>query len=190
MLGPLATAIESRDPHADGHAARVAALADAVARELGWNRWQLRALRVGATLHDIGKLTVPARILRKEGPLEPEELEQLRTHPEVGVRLIQPIVRARCAIPYVLHHHERWDGRGYPHGLAGAAIPLEARLLALADAFDAMTSRRSYRPALADDEALAEIDRCAGKQFDPALARLFLAVRAGVRPEPLTPALL
>jgi HD-GYP domain-containing protein (c-di-GMP phosphodiesterase class II) len=178
MLAELSEAIESRDPYTRGHSARVTALAEAVARRLGWDDEQLRSLHMGGTLHDVGKLSVPGRILRKPGPLTPEELAEIRAHPEAGARLIEPIESAHCALPYVLHHHERWDGRGYPHRLAGPAIPLEARVLAVADAFDAMTSHRPYRRALGDDEALAEIDRCAGTQFDPEVVRAFLEVWA------------
>ena len=176
MLAELSEAIGSRDPYMRGQSARVTALADAVARWLGWDEEQLRQLHLGGALHDVGKLAIPGRILRKPGPLNPEELFEIRAHPEAGVRLIEPIDSAHGALPYVLHHHERWDGRGYPHRLAGRAIPVEARLLAVADAFDAMTSNRPYRRALADDEALAEIDRCAGTQFDPELVRAFLEV--------------
>jgi HD-GYP domain-containing protein (c-di-GMP phosphodiesterase class II) len=176
MLAELSEAVESRDPYMRGHSSRVTALADAVARWLGWDDEQLRLLHIGAPLHDIGKLSVPGRILRKPGLLTPDELVEIRAHPEAGARLIEPIDSAHCALPYVLYHHERWDGRGYPHGLAGKAIPVEARLLAIADAFDAMTSNRPYRRALGNDEALAEVDRCAGTQFDPELARAFLEV--------------
>jgi HD-GYP domain-containing protein (c-di-GMP phosphodiesterase class II) len=176
MLAELSEAIESRDPYTRGHSARVTALADAVARWLGWGEGQLRTLSIGGPLHDIGKLSVAGRILRKPGPLTPEELAEIRSHPEAGARLIEPIASAQCALPYVLHHHERWDGRGYPHRLAGDEIPIEARVLAVADAFDAMTSHRPYRRALSNDEALAEVDRCAGTQFDPEIARAFLEV--------------
>jgi HD-GYP domain-containing protein (c-di-GMP phosphodiesterase class II) len=176
MLAELSEAIEARDPYTRGHSARVTALADAIARWLDWDEEQLRTLQIGGPLHDIGKLSVPGRILRKPGPLTPEELNEIRAHPEAGARLIEPIDPARCALPYVLHHHERWDGGGYPHRLAGAAIPIEARVLAVADAFDAMTSNRPYRRALGNDEALSEVDRCAGSQFDPEVVRAFLQV--------------
>ncbi len=176
MLTALSQAIEARDPYTRGHAARVTALADAVARWLGWTCEQLETLHVGGPLHDIGKLAVPGRILRKPGTLTPDELVEIRAHPEAGARLIEPVAAARCALPYVLYHHERWDGGGYPHGLAGAATPIEARVLAVADAFDAMTSNRPYRRALTDEQALAEVDRCAGTQFDPVVARAFLEV--------------
>jgi HD-GYP domain-containing protein (c-di-GMP phosphodiesterase class II) len=178
MLTALSQAIESRDPYTRGHSARVTTLADAVARRLGWSEALLAELHVGGPLHDVGKLSIPGRILRKPGPLTPAELEEIRSHPETGARLIESIESARCALPYVLHHHERWDGTGYPHALAGGRIPLEARVLAVADAFDAMTSHRPYRRALSDDQALAEVERCAGTQFDPQVACAFLEVWA------------
>jgi HD-GYP domain-containing protein (c-di-GMP phosphodiesterase class II) len=174
MLAALSHAIEERDPYTRGHSARVTALAERVAVRLRWDEPLLGTLRIGAQLHDIGKLAVPDRILRKPGPLDDDELAQIRTHPTVGAKLIGPVGPARVAIPSVLYHHERWDGGGYPTGRAGTTIPVEARLLAIADAFDAMTSDRSYRRALAADRALAELDRCAGGQFDPDLTRAFL----------------
>jgi putative two-component system response regulator len=176
MLVELSRAVESRDPYTRGHAARVAALAEPVARSVGWSDVDLRTLGVGGALHDIGKLCVAAAILQKPGPLTEDELTEVRAHPEIGARLIAPIAFARCAVPLVRYHHERWDGSGYPHGLVGTAIPAGARLIAIADAFDAMTSERLYRRALTDDRALAEIRRCAGSQFDPEFARAFLEV--------------
>jgi HD-GYP domain-containing protein (c-di-GMP phosphodiesterase class II) len=113
-------------------------------------------------------------VLCKEGRLEEDELAQIQEHPKIGAKLILRIAALRDAIPYVLYHHERWDGTGYPSGKAGEEIPVEARVLAVADAFDAMTSDRPYRPALSHDEALAEVERCAGTQFDPQIARIFL----------------
>jgi HD-GYP domain-containing protein (c-di-GMP phosphodiesterase class II) len=176
MLATLSRAIEARDPYTRGHSVRVTALAESVARCLGWSDAQLETLRIGGALHDVGKLSVPSRVLHKPGPLTPRELLEIREHPAAGARLIGPIDSARGALPYVLHHHERWDGTGYPHGLAGLKIPIEARVLAVADAFDAMTSHRPYRRALAEERALHEVDRCAGSQFDPDAARAFLEV--------------
>jgi len=176
MLTSLSAAIEARDPYTRGHAQRVTSVAEAVARWLGWSESRLEALRIGGALHDIGKLTVPARILSKPGPLTPEELAVIRTHPAAGARLIEPIQSVRAALPYVLHHHERWDGSGYPHGLGGVAIPVEARVLAVADAFDAMTSGRPYRRPMSEEDAVREVERCAGCQFDPEIAHAFLSV--------------
>jgi putative nucleotidyltransferase with HDIG domain len=176
MLASLSRAIEARDPYTRGHSVRVTALAESVARWLGWNEPQLETLRIGGALHDVGKLSIPSRVLYKPGPLTPGELVEMREHPAAGARLIEPIASARCALPYVLHHHERWDGAGYPHGLVGPKIPIEARVLAVADAYDAMTSHRPYRRAFGEERALGEIDRCAGSQFDPDVARAFLEV--------------
>jgi putative nucleotidyltransferase with HDIG domain len=178
MLSMLTSAIEARDSYTQGHSARVTALAEEVARRLGWSPEQLATLRIGGPLHDIGKLAVSDEVLRKEGRLEPEELDQIRQHPTIGARILLRMAALREAIPYVLYHHERWDGSGYPSGKAGEEIPLEARVLAVADAFDAMTSDRPYRRALSREEALAEVERCAGTQFDPKIARAFLEVFA------------
>jgi HD-GYP domain-containing protein (c-di-GMP phosphodiesterase class II) len=117
-------------------------------------------------------------VLRKEGRLDPSELEEIQEHPKAGAKILLRMSTLREALPYVLYHHERWDGTGYPSGRAGEAIPLEARVLAIADAFDAMTSDRPYRGALTHREAVAEVKRCAGTQFDPEIARVFLELFA------------
>jgi len=179
MLEALTQAIEARDPYTRGHAARVTALAYAVAHRLGWGEAELVALRIGGALHDVGKLSVPLDILRKAGPLTRSERIEIEDHPVAGAQLVEQIEAARPALPYVLHHHERWDGLGYPHRLGGDTIPVEGRLIALADAFDAMTSDRPYRRAIVPGAALEEIARCAGSQFDPALAEVFLDVWGG-----------
>ena len=175
MLAAISRALEERD-QTRGHGARVAALAEPVAYRLGWDRAQLARLRFSAPLHDIGKVVVDRDVLRKVGPLTLEELAEIRRHPGAGAELVMPIRSARPALPYVLFHHERWDGKGYPSGLRGEAIPLGARLLAIADAFDAMISPRPYRHVLSYARALEEISACAGTQFDPVLAELFLEV--------------
>jgi two-component system cell cycle response regulator len=172
MLAEISRALEERDG-TQGHGSRVAALAEAVAVRLGWSEDRLRILRIAAPLHDVGKVAVPGEVLGKRGPLTPPEREQVRVHPEAGAVLIEPVRSARPILPYVLYHHERWDGQGYPGRIAGADIPLEARVLAVADAFDAMTSARPYRAPLAPERALDELDRCAGSQFDPFVAALF-----------------
>jgi putative nucleotidyltransferase with HDIG domain len=176
MLSMLTRAIEARDPYTRGHSSRVTDLAEAVARALGWSEERIASLRVGGPLHDIGKLAVSDEVLCKEGRLNDDELAQIREHPKIGAKLLLRVTTLREAIPYVLYHHERWDGTGYPSGKRGEEIPVEARVLAIADAFDAMTSDRPYRNALSREEALAEVERCAGTQFDPKIARVFLEV--------------
>jgi HD-GYP domain-containing protein (c-di-GMP phosphodiesterase class II) len=173
LLATFSAALEARDPYLRGHSARVTAFAEGLARSLGWDRRRLDGLRLGGSLHDVGKIEVSESILRKPGPLEAAEIEQIRTHPAAGAQLLTGLAEFERALPYVLHHHERWDGHGYPHRLRGDRIPLEARVLGVADAFDAMTSVRPYRSALAVDDALRELERCAGTQFDPRLAALF-----------------
>jgi putative nucleotidyltransferase with HDIG domain len=161
MLSMLCGAIEERDPYLRGHSARVTALAEAMALSLGWSDRLLVSLRVGATLHDVGKLGVSQEVLRKVGRLTPEDLAEIRRHPRLGAKILLRASALRDALPYVLYHHERWDGAGYPSGRAGEEIPIEARLLGIADAFDAMTSDRPYRRALSQEHALAEIERWA-----------------------------
>jgi HD-GYP domain-containing protein (c-di-GMP phosphodiesterase class II) len=175
MLAEISRALEARD-RMRGHGDRVAALAEAVAIRLDWDAARLETLRYAAPLHDIGKVAVPREILAKRAPLTPDERVEIQRHPTAGAQLVEPIRSARAALPYVLYHHERWDGGGYPIGLSGRQIPAEARVLAVADAFDAMTSPRPYRRAFTTERALAEVDRCAGTQFDPEVASAFLDV--------------
>jgi HD-GYP domain-containing protein (c-di-GMP phosphodiesterase class II) len=159
-----------------GHSARVTSLALRIAAALDAGRTRVDAIATGGPLHDIGKASVPPAILRKAGPLEPDEVAEIRVHPVVGARMLAGVASVRHALGCVLHHHERWDGGGYPHGLAGHEIPYEARIIAVADAYDAMTSDRPYRSALSDEDARAEIERCSGTQFDPQVAQAFLAL--------------
>ena len=175
MLAAISRALEERD-QTYGHGARVAALAEPVAYRLEWEERQVGGLRFGALLHDVGKVSVRRDVLLKAGPLTLDELAEIRIHPRAGAQLVAPIRTARHALPYVLFHHEWWDGSGYPTGMKGRCIPVEARLLAVADAFDAMTSARPYRHALTHDRALQEIERCTGTQFDPEIAEAFCAV--------------
>jgi putative nucleotidyltransferase with HDIG domain len=174
LLATFSAALEARDPYLRGHSARVTTFAESLARLLGWAGERLEVLRLGGSLHDVGKISIDASVLRKAGPLTAEERDQIRRHPVTGARLVECFDDFVAALPYVLHHHERWDGSGYPHGLEGRRIPLEARLLGVVDAFDAMTSRRAYRPALTVEQALGELTRCAGSQFDPELAAAFV----------------
>ena len=176
------------DPTLEGHASRVAAHAEAVARRLGWPDERIELLRLGAVLHDVGKVNIRPEVLGKPGSLDDAELAEVRAHPVEGAWLLAGIDSLAPALPYVLFHHERWDGGGYPTHRAGLEIPVEARLLAVVDAFDAMTSARPYRAAIESDCAVAEVERCAGTQFDPDIADTFLrAFAAGeiIGPGPL-----
>ena len=175
MLPTLARTLEAHDPYARAHAARVTALAEVLVERLPGTAPRLETVRLGAPLHDIGKIWVPKSILCKPGPLNEAELARVREHPAVGAGIVRAVPAVSAALPYVLYHHERWDGRGYPTGRAGRAIPLGARVLAVADAFDAMTSERPYRHALGAEYALEEIERCSGSQFDPAVVRAFVS---------------
>ncbi|MCC7105387.1 MAG: HD-GYP domain-containing protein [Chloroflexi bacterium] len=176
----MVAALSARDPYTGGHSSRVAGAACALARELDWGQREIDDLEVGALLHDAGKIGVSDAILRKRGPLDEEEWREMRRHPEIGAGLLSRTVTLRPAHPTALHHHERLDGAGYPRGLRGDEIPLAARVVAIADAFDAMVSTRSYRTALPLEFALAELEQHAGSQFDPAIVPAFVAsVRAG-----------
>ncbi|MFQ3610823.1 MAG: HD domain-containing phosphohydrolase, partial [Fimbriimonadales bacterium] len=172
-LDALLAALDTRDTETEGHSERVAAYTMAMARRLKLSEDELADIEKGALLHDIGKIGVPDSILYKPGPLTPEEWEIMKQHPVIGYRMCMKIDMLRNAAPIVLHHHERWDGKGYPYGLSGEQIPLGARLFAIADTLDAMTSDRPYRKALSFAQAREEIIRCAGTQFDPDLVKLF-----------------
>jgi putative nucleotidyltransferase with HDIG domain len=188
-VGALANAIEARDPYTRGHTDRVSRMALVMCEALGWSKERLQICKMGSLLHDIGKIGVPDSILLKPGRLEPMEMERMRAHPTIGASILQGIEELQPAVPFVLSHHERWDGRGYPYGLAGESIPLEGRILAIADAFDAMTSARPYRAPLPLDEAAQEIRTCAGTHFDPNMAAVFDDLyRAGLIEAVLDPA--
>jgi HD-GYP domain-containing protein (c-di-GMP phosphodiesterase class II) len=178
MLVALNRVVETRHPWMRGHGDRVTELALSVARSLGWERPLLELVRLGGLLHDVGKLALPTELLEQAGPLAPHELDEVRRHPAAGARLVAPLPGARRALPCVLYHHERWDGHGYPRRIVGTSIPVEARLVCLADAFDAMTSARPYRSPLSVDDALEEVADCAGSQFDPVLAHACVRVWA------------
>jgi HD-GYP domain-containing protein (c-di-GMP phosphodiesterase class II) len=177
-LAVFSAAMGACDPSLEGHASRVGAHAEPVARRLGWPDEKLAELRLGAALHDVGKVNVRPEVLAKPGRLDDAELAEVRAHPVEGAWLIAGISSFAVALPYVLFHHERWDGLGYPTRRAGLDIPLEGRLLAVADAFDAMTSPRPYCAARELDGAVAEVERCAGTQFDPTIAAAFVAAYA------------
>ena len=162
----LALALDARDPYTAGHSERVSALSLAIGRCLSLEEAQLEVLRLGALLHDIGKIGISDHVLMKPGPLTPEEYEIIKQHPGVGARILRSVPFLEPHIPIVELHHERPDGKGYPHGLRAGEIPLVASIVHVADAFDAMTSARAYRPARANAEGLRELWRCAGAQFD------------------------
>jgi HD-GYP domain-containing protein (c-di-GMP phosphodiesterase class II) len=175
VLTALSHAIEARDPFTRGHSARVSAIAEVIARRLGWRSSRLEALRLGGQLHDVGKLNLDGAVLHKAGPLDERERIHVRGHPLAGARLIRPFTALHPALPYVLFHHERWDGHGYPSGRAREQIPTGARIVAVADAFDAMISVRPYRAPLSVRDALTELEDGAGTQFDPGVVRAFVA---------------
>jgi putative nucleotidyltransferase with HDIG domain len=177
-LRSLVAALDARDSETAGHSERVAELTMAIAAEMGLpagsEEW--RYIAWGALLHDVGKIAIPDEILRKSSFLTDEEWESMRRHPGTGYDILRTVDFLAPAAEIVLAHHERFDGAGYPNGLAGEEIPFGARIFMIADAFDAMTSNRSYRPAMPAEEALAEILRNSGTQFDPAAVRAFLSV--------------
>ena len=179
----LADTIESQDPCMRGHARRTAFYASLLAERLGLSEAEKRQARLAAFLHDIGKIGVPSALLSREGPLAPEERHEVERHPEVGARLIAPLGVSAGLVAAVRHHHERWDGAGYPDRLQGDAIPIVARIVQIADAYDAMTGGHPDRSPLDRDAALTELVRCAGSQFDPALVKEFAVVAETARGE-------
>lgn len=168
-LDALAGALEARDPYTQGHTSRTAAYADAIAGAMGLSARNRTMLKRAALMHDLGKIGTPDAILRKDGPLTPAERGEIVRHPADGARILRGLGFLREEAQLVRHHHESYDGSGYPDGLAGGAIPLGARILAAADTLDAMTTDRPYRKGLPFSEARRELQRCAGAQFDPAV---------------------
>ncbi|MGW7574320.1 HD-GYP domain-containing protein [Streptomyces sp. NPDC054765] len=186
----LVQAVDIKDRYTRGHSERVGRASVMIARELGMAEDRVEVLRFAGILHDVGKLGVPTRLLRKEGPLTPEERRVIELHPEYGHEIVRGIGFLEEARAAILHHHERLDGRGYPYGLRGHHIPECARVVAVADAFDAMTSTRSYRRARPVPAAVEELRKCAGAQFDPRMVRALAASldRHGWHPDLVTAA--
>lgn len=175
-LGRMVVHAHAGDAHTLAHSFRGARYAVALARRLGVDDQLAAAIEWGALLHDVGKVAVPAEILQKVGPLTAEEEVEMRRHPRYGYQLVRDLVFLGPALDVVLSHHERWDGGGYPNGLVGDAIPLAARIFAVADTYDAITSDRPYRRARSHADAVAELKRVAGTQLEPRLVEAFLAI--------------
>jgi HD-GYP domain-containing protein (c-di-GMP phosphodiesterase class II) len=165
----LAAAVDAKDPYTRGHSERVAALAVEIGRQLGLSESALKALEYGGVLHDIGKIGIPDAILAKRGILTADEMALVRDHPAIGADIVGGIAFLKEAVPCVLFHHERWDGTGYPQGIAGETIPLLARIVNIADTFDACTSRRPYQEPIPTDVVVAILDGLRGAQTDPAV---------------------
>jgi putative two-component system response regulator len=174
----LANAIEVRDSTMEGHTERLAALALEIGRRERLSDQDLEALELGAVLHDVGKIGISDSILMKPGPLTAEERAEIARHPEIGDRMLAPLALLESVRPIVKHHHERWDGRGYPDGLAGEDIPLLARIVSVADSIEAMSSLRPYRAPLAESDVVSELERGRGRQWDPRLVDVALELIA------------
>ena len=168
--------IEAKDPYTRGHSDRVSEYSILLGQELGLSDDQLKTLRVGGLFHDIGKIGIPDSILLKEAKLTDDEYSQIKNHPSIGAHILCNAAVFQEIIPIVKHHHERYDGKGYPSKLAGDQIPYLARVAAVVDAFDAMTSKRAYRDAIPLETVKSEIERCSGTQFDPVMAEAFLNI--------------
>lgn len=172
----LAAALDARDHYTHGHSRKVAQNAVMIARELRLPSFQIDIVRRASLLHDVGKIGIPDRILNKPAKLSKSESEIVKKHPEVAVNILKPIPQLKKLLPAIYHEHERFDGKGYAAGLKGDAIPLEARIIGVADAFDAMTSERPYRKPLSKKGALLELKNCSGSQFDPKVVKAFKSV--------------
>jgi putative nucleotidyltransferase with HDIG domain len=179
-LNTLARAVDARDRYTGSHTLRVSEYSLMLASQMRLSTEDLERLRVGTPLHDIGKIGIPDSILRKAGPLTPEEFEEMKSHPAKGVAILESYPALQSILPIVRNHHERWDGGGYPDGLVGEATSLVARVVAVADTFDALTSDRCYRPGMPPGPAFEIIRQNAGTQFDPQVVRAFLAIRAAL----------
>jgi len=173
----LLQALRERDPYTYGHCRRVATYARMLARDAGLNEYEQRVIEFSSMFHDLGKLGIPDSILFKPGRLTEEEAEVMRNHPIKSVEIVKPLETVpffRATLPGIRHHHERMDGLGYPHGVSGENIPLNARIILIADTFDAMTTTRPYRKGLDVQIAYKELKNFAGRQFDPQLVQVFL----------------
>jgi len=180
FIDSLIKTLEAKDSYTLGHSQRVKLYSLAIAGELGMKGQDLENLRRASVLHDLGKIGVREVVLNKPGKLSDEEFAEIVRHPDTAVRILEPIPFFRPLLPAILHHHEQFDGKGYPSRLAGSRIPLGSRIMAIADTFDAMTSTRAYRKALPVADAIVEIRRCSGTQFDPDIVPAFLACQSRI----------
>ncbi|MEZ0074481.1 HD-GYP domain-containing protein [Planotetraspora sp. GP83] len=189
-IAALCQAVETKDYYTRGHCTRVSAASSMIAEEIGMGTERLRAIRYAGMLHDVGKLGVPTKVLQKDGDLTEEEFAAIQLHPMRGLEIVRGIDFLDEAFAGIMHHHERHDGKGYPMGLAGSEIPEFARIIAVADAFDSMTSDRAYRKAKSVDVAVAELRKNAGTQFDPVMVGTFIKAlsRDGWNPPEAVPA--
>jgi len=172
----LANVLDASDPYTHGHSVRVAEYSVAIAEAMGFSEVWVKNLRYGALLHDIGKIGISHSLINKDDKLTDEEFTKIKEHPQKGFEIIQPIKFLQSKLSSIQYHHEKYDGTGYPDGLKGEDIPMEARIVAVADAFDAMTSTRSYRKAKTVEFAISEIEKNSGKQFDPAVTKIFIKI--------------
>ncbi len=172
----IAQALDAKDEYTHGHSMRVTLYSLALGKALNLPEEMLEEIETAGLLHDIGKIAIPEKILLKPGKLTNEEFQIIKSHPVLGTKLVDKIDRLKRISIWLKHHHERYDGNGYPEGLKGEQIPIISRIITLGDTYDAMTSSRSYRQALSHQEAIAEIQRCSGTQFDPNLAELFINI--------------
>ena len=175
-IGILRQTVEAKDPYTRGHSDRVSEYSVLIGKKLGLDEQTLHILKIGGLFPDIGKIGIPDSILLKESKLSDEEYSQIKNHPTIGAHMLGDAAVFKDIIPIVKHHHERFDGRGYPSQLAGENIPFIARIAAVADTFDAMTSKRTYRDALPLSVVKEEIEKCSGTQFDPKIAKVFLDI--------------
>ncbi|MDN5280653.1 MAG: hypothetical protein PWR01_4618 [Clostridiales bacterium] len=172
----LANSIDAKDPYTRGHSERVARYSMEIAKVMGFGAEDVKTIHVGALLHDIGKISISESIINKDSKLTDNEYETMKTHPSRGASIIEPAKFLREKVPLIKYHHERFDGKGYPDGLKGQEIPLLARIICVADSYDAMTSKRAYRDTMPREEARKELIRCSGSQFDPKVVNAFLEV--------------
>jgi len=183
IIHTLAATIEARDPYIYGHSRKVSSYAVSLAEAIGLPSEKVAVVSTAALLHDIGKIGIPDEVLKKVDKLEPEAWELIHAHPKLSTTIVGHVVSLVSCLPAILHHHERWDGDGYPAGLKGDEIPVEARVLAIADAFDAMTSSRPYRNKLSYKKVMKELKSCSGTQFDPKLVDAFMPIALSAAPE-------